>query len=241
MRSWGLVISWQAALPPEPQWIRSVSEYYNVLFFFSLLNFFIYLISLDIVLCFFKPGHKPKSFRHVIRWMVEIGRSMVCGTCHTNVLYVTPCLPAVSCHLGTGRSSAWSSPSRADPGHKHPPASVPTHSPWGSEHPPGPPEPCTAPSPPTDTSTLNLYLLFCPTPVPLSSHELTSDIVMVSSSPGRQGWFPVSRMDRPKSARTQDRSARTKTFLLVTSLWATAGLYWSEWGKRRGWSRLVTF
>ncbi|TNN69542.1 hypothetical protein EYF80_020187 [Liparis tanakae] len=48
----------------------------------------------------------------------------------------------------------------------------------------------------------------------------------VSSSPGRR--LPVSLMDRPKSARTQDRSARTSTLLLVTSRWATAGLYWSE-------------
>ncbi|MEQ2305394.1 hypothetical protein AMECASPLE_037388 [Ameca splendens] len=38
-------------------------------------------------------------------------------------------------------------------------------------------------------------------------------------------------MDKPKSARTQDRSDRTRTFLLVRSLWATGGLYCSEWGQ----------
>lgn len=57
----------------------------------------------------------------------------------------------------------------------------------------------------------------------------TSDMAMVSSSPGRQVLVPVSFIDKPKSARTQDRSDRTKTFLLVRSLWATGGLYWSEW------------
>lgn len=56
---------------------------------------------------------------------------------------------------------------------------------------------------------------------------------MVSSSPpGQHGRVPVSLMDRPKSARTQVRSPRTKTFLLDTSRWATAGLYRS--GRGRG-------
>lgn len=59
-------------------------------------------------------------------------------------------------------------------------------------------------------------------------HHLTSDMATVSSSPWRPGRFPVSFMDRPKSASTQDKSARTRTFLPLTSLWATAGLYWSE-------------
>ncbi len=156
---------------------------------------------------------------------------------------VCVCCVCVLCHLGTGLSTSWSSPSRADPEHKHPPASAQTHSPAGSELRPEPLEPCTAPSPPTLTNThththtyTNINTLDSSSPSSSTlylpqSHDLTSDMAMVSSSPGQQGRLPVSLMDRPKSARTQDRSARTKTFLLVTSLWATAGLYWSEWRK----------
>lgn len=51
-------------------------------------------------------------------------------------------------HLGRGRCSAWTSPSRRGPARTCPPASEQTRSPAGSQRPPTPPEPCSGSFPP---------------------------------------------------------------------------------------------
>ena len=62
----------------------------------------------------------------------------------------------------------------------------------------------------------------------LITHAHTSEMAQCSSSPCGGSPVRVRVMDRPKSLRTQLKSPRTRIFLLLMSLWHTAGLYNSE-------------
>ncbi len=153
-------------------------------------------------------------------------------------------------YLERGLHTAWRSPSKADPAHKHPLVSALTHNPSDSLPLLTLLEPCIALYPPIEwDKEINLWLIpgiivqmtgllrFCWVGSDWTSLNcclLTSLMALLSSSPCPGGLFPVRVMESPKSLITHEPSVFTSTFLLFRSRWDTAGLYTSNNEKKRG-------